>query len=174
MADGSVIQTPLDGYVYPLIRTSTDSDPSVRWVASSANCINSQDSAAQYSQTEEFYRIQNSSKELYGQIGNAVLTSEFGQDTWGYLNAYLIYDYVRYQYEHHSDVRNLFNDSYELNQLSQLRWLADEQQWALNGYEEASGNEEGDRIRTVAGQTLAAKIYFLLQNVRCFPLLLAV
>ena len=77
------------------------------------------------------------------------------------LKAYAIYDYVLYQQSHN---RTLKLSSADVNH---LRALAGQEQWGINGNLSASGRTKGDRIRAIAGQTLAAKVLSLLtSNIR--------
>ncbi|KAF2094482.1 phosphoglycerate mutase-like protein, partial [Rhizodiscina lignyota] len=165
LSDSSVVDNPLNGYIYPLIHTSSDLDPNSIFVAGADNCVTWAVSGSEYLGDPQFLATQNATVNLYDMIGIDVLASLFPEGSWGYYNAYAIYDYVRYQYVHNSTVFKMFNDTASLAVLSELRWLADQHEWALNGDQSPSGITEGDKIRTIGGQTLAAKILGFLQNV---------
>lgn len=165
MSDSSIVDAPLNGYIYPMIHTASPLTPNGIFVSGSDNCNNWETSAQDYLQSNAFLQTFNSTLDMYGMIGIDVLDPFFPQDTWTYENAYLIYDFVRYQYEHNTTVWKMFNDTASQNVLSQLRWLADQHEWALNAYLETSGPRPGDNIRAIAGQTLAAKMFGFLQNV---------
>lgn len=175
ISDSSVVDNPLNGYIYPQIHTASDLDPNSLFVAGADECVNYGISGSEYLGQDEFLQTQNRTSDLYDMIGIDILTSLFPEGSWGYYNAYTIYDYVRYQYVHNSTVFKMFNDTASQQVLSQLRWLADQHEWALNGDQAPSGLVQGDKIRTIAGQTLAAKILGFLQNVSIlhFPLFLA-
>ena len=165
LSDQSVIDSPLNGYIYPSIHTASDLDPNSVFVAGADNCVNWEVSGSEYLQAQSFLRTQNATTDLYEMIGIDILASLFPEESWGYYNAYAIYDYVRYQYVHNATVFKMFNDTASQAVLQELRFLADKHEWALNGNQRPSGITQGDRIRTVAGQTFAAKTLGFLQNV---------
>jgi hypothetical protein len=74
-----------------------------------------------------------------------------------YANAYMIYDYVDYQFTHNTTIQSILNnnDSYP----RRLRDLASTQQWAFYGNKTSDGG-----IRTIAGQTLAWKVLSLFEE----------
>lgn len=75
-----------------------------------------------------------------------------------YKNAFRLWEYANYQYTHNSTVvRYLPPDN-----LQQLRALASQQEFNLNGDYRVSGLTVGDRILTIAGQTFAGKAVHLL------------
>ena len=100
-----------------------------------------------YNQTLNFYQT------LFTQPPLAGMLSLWDANFW---DAHNIYEYVNYLYNHNDTVfRGLDKPSATL---ALLKSLAEDQQIAMNSHQAASGNKGGDRIRTVAGQTLAQKV----------------
>jgi hypothetical protein len=74
-----------------------------------------------------------------------------------YFNAFEIYDYLSYAYQHDSDVFGTFtNDTRYAGVYDRLRAYADESAWYFWG--NTSGSATGDDMQAMAGQTLAALI----------------
>lgn len=99
---------------------------------------------------------------------------------WDYYNAYAIYDYLNYENAHNATVQALLSEPQyiqpgtNVSYLSQLRWYADQQQYAqlgnLTQYNNYTGGGTTElvsgvqgSISTIAGNFLAAKILEQLQ-----------
>lgn len=79
-----------------------------------------------------------------------------------YYNAYILWEYANYQYVHNQTVYEELNPA----DLSELRLLASQQEFARNGDLSISGLTQGDRILAISGQTYAAHVLSLLgQNI---------
>ncbi|KAI9845688.1 MAG: hypothetical protein M1838_001648 [Thelocarpon superellum] len=158
LANGSTIQSPLQGYQYPQVYAITEVDPDLVWIMGDLNCPEYDLSGAEYYSTPDFVQTQTGSGSLY----NSLVPGIIGNDTLdvpvGYFNAFDVFDYVNYGYTHDTAIHN----SITAFDLAQLRTLADQQQYALNGNLSASGLVEGDMIRAIAGRALAAKVKGLL------------
>jgi hypothetical protein len=100
-----------------------------------------------YNQTLGFYQ------ELWQQIYGSVFP--YSLANWD--NAYSIYDYVSYHYEHNEQVRDRM-DQIGPDTLGLLREYASTQQRDLTGNLTVSGLTQGDMIRAIAGRTLAARV----------------
>jgi hypothetical protein len=75
-----------------------------------------------------------------------------------YYNSYDLWEYANYQYIHNKTVYSQLDPA----DLSELRLLASQQAFARNGDLSVSGLTQGDRIRSIAGQTYAAHVLSLL------------
>ncbi|KAH0539078.1 hypothetical protein FGG08_004376 [Glutinoglossum americanum] len=160
LANGTAIDYPLNGYQYCPVHTYRPTDPNLIWLAGDINCEEYLVSAYKYYSSDEFMSIENSTQPFYQDIAAKGLRGIPPNTIVGYYNAYDIYDYVNYGYTHNASVReNISSD-----ELVQLRALASRQMFDLNGNKSASGIIEGDMIRTIAGQTLAAKVLGLLEK----------
>jgi hypothetical protein len=76
----------------------------------------------------------------------------------GYYNAYDLWEYANYLYVHNKTVYEQLDPA----DLSELRVLASQQEFARNGDLSVSGLTQGDKIRAIAGQTYAAHVLSLL------------
>ncbi|KAF2813419.1 phosphoglycerate mutase-like protein [Mytilinidion resinicola] len=157
LANGSYIDYPLSGYQYPSIYTASDLEPMSVWIEGSANCPANDVAIEEYYDTKEFWETRNSSMPLYWATGfNTMLSDVLVESQWDYSHAYLIYDYLNYQYSHDQDTYELFseNDTFA-GAYDELRFLADQQEWGLYGNISADSDSQ---IRAIAGKTLAAKV----------------
>jgi hypothetical protein len=80
---------------------------------------------------------------------------DFDKSILNFANAYDLYEYAAYQYEHNKSIYN----SLLPENLNKLRNLAFEQQWLFNT---ASG---GSSVNAIAGKTLAGKMFSQLSHV---------
>jgi hypothetical protein len=94
---------------------------------------------------------------LYQQLFSTYpLNGTFPLSNANFWDAYNLYDYVRYMYNHNETVNDgLRNPNRTIDILQNL---AEDQQLAMNSDKVASGLKGGDMIRTVAGRTLAQKV----------------
>ncbi|OCK80247.1 phosphoglycerate mutase-like protein [Lepidopterella palustris CBS 459.81] len=161
LANGSYIEYPLDGYQYAQVHTASDLDPTSIWVEGSENCVNAALSGNEYYDSPEFSATRASSQSLYQAVGMSTLGDVLTQPQWDYYNAYVIYDYLNYQYAHDTSIFALLSDNISYaGAYDELRWLADQQEWALYGNISADSG-----IRTIAGKTLAARVLGQFQEI---------
>ncbi|KAK8168949.1 histidine phosphatase superfamily [Phyllosticta citrichinensis] len=154
LSNGSFVQAPLGGYQYPQLRTASNYDPNLIYVAGAYGCVNAAKDRNDYFTTAESSETKNRTGELYNNIGNAVLLGAMSEDSWNYDRAYLIYDYVNYAYWHDSSIQQAFANNETLRStLDQLRYLANQQQWAM-----VNSTDPAHFVRSIAGQALASKI----------------
>ncbi len=160
LANGSNIDFPLGGYQYPQIYTASELDPNSIWLAGVVNCPAYSISGAEYFNTQEFVQTSVTNNDFYKGLESSILRGELPHSTLGYHNAYNIFDYLNYGYTHNRTVTNNLSPS----DLAKARMLADQWVYSMNGNISANGYVSGDRIRTIAGQTMAAEIVGLLFN----------
>ncbi|KAK7513669.1 histidine phosphatase superfamily [Phyllosticta citriasiana] len=154
LSNGSFVQAPLGGYQYPQLRTASNNDPNLIYVAGAYGCVNAAKDRDEYFNTAESSETKNRTGELYNNVGNAVLLGAISEESWNYDRAYLIYDYVNYAYWHDSSVQRAFANNETLRgTLDPLRYLADQQQWAM-----VNSTDPAHFVRSIAGQALASKI----------------
>ncbi|KZF19482.1 phosphoglycerate mutase-like protein [Xylona heveae TC161] len=156
LANGTWIDSPLGGYQYPLIQTTSSLDPNSIWVQGDEDCTAYTLSGAAYYATSEFYDTAAATNTFYENLGATILDGVFQNESIGYYNAYPIYEYANYGYQHNMTIRSiLLMDS----DLQDLRNLASQLEFAQNGNLTADGG-----IRAMAGRTLASKALGLLAN----------
>ncbi|KAK7549373.1 histidine phosphatase superfamily, partial [Phyllosticta citricarpa] len=154
LSNGSFVQAPLGGYQYPQLRTASNNDPNLIYVAGAYGCVNAAKDRDEYFNTAESSETKNRTGELYNNVGNAVLLGAISEESWNYDRAYLIYDYVNYAYWHDSSVQQAFANNETLRgTMDPLRYLADQQQWAM-----VNSTDPAHFVRSIAGQALASKI----------------
>ncbi|MCJ1290183.1 hypothetical protein MMC34_001719 [Xylographa carneopallida] len=160
LANGSNIAFPLGGYQYPNIYATSSLDPYSIWLAGQTNCNGFLVSGSNYFDTPEYLSIAAATQDFYQSIATSVFGGELSNTDINYHNAYYIFDYVNYGYLYNQTIHDRITE----DELAQLRTLADQWEFAINGNLSASGYYKGDRIRSIAGQTLAAEILGLFLN----------
>jgi hypothetical protein len=151
LADGAVVDAPLNDYQYPRIYTTGLTDSNSISVAGHADCSMYQTSKLQYQASPEFKQVDSESAGFYASLYDNGLAGVFDRATVGYANAYYIYEYLQYAYAHDSAVQALLS----LSDLQHAKWLADQYVFATNGNLSASGLNQNDHIRAIAGRTLS-------------------
>ncbi|OJD37699.1 histidine acid phosphatase [Diplodia corticola] len=154
LANGTYVEAPLNGYQYPRIRTASSLDPASVYLAGQEVCLNYVFDRASYFDTLEFNETQARTSSFYSGVGAATSDGVLPEVAYSYVNAYAIYDYLSYQYMHNVSTRAILSNNITLpNAFDELRYLADQQQWAFNSMPNSS-----QWIRAVAGKMLARKI----------------
>merc|ERR1711881_707303 len=128
------------------------------------NCQSFSRSAADYYNTDSFNDTEAAVRTTYQSLGHAVLNGVLPQNQWSYSNAYMIYDYISYIYRHNSTAYQTLTGPGYQGSYDKLYTLASQKQWEIYGDKSVSGLVLGDQIRTIGGQTLAARIAGLLFN----------
>lgn len=163
-SNGTYIEAPLNGYQYAIVNTVGTTDPYLIYLTGTNNCDMFELSAGDYYNSQEFNDTEASVRTIYQSLGHAMLNGVLPQSQWSYANAYMIYDYLSYQYRHNAtSYAVLTGEGYEQS-YERLYSLASQKQWDIYGDKSVSGLVLGDQIRTIGGQTLAARIAGLLLN----------
>ncbi|KAM7222096.1 histidine phosphatase superfamily [Rhypophila decipiens] len=154
LSNGTLVNYPLEGYQYPNIQAHGVQDPNSIWTEGHVGCTkyveslitfrNDEDVAYNYAESREFY------KSMWEQVFRDVIPEPMAN----YYNAYALYDYAHYQYNHNNDNATEIT----ADELATLSRLAASEQRSRNGNLSASGAVQGDMIRAVAGRTMAAKV----------------
>ncbi|KAL1646933.1 hypothetical protein SLS58_003069 [Diplodia intermedia] len=154
LANGTYMEAPLNGYQYPRIRTASSLDPAYVYLDGQKECLNYALDRTNYYGTLEFNETQARTSSFYGEVGAATLGGVLPAALYSYANAYAIYDYLNYQYVHDVSTQAILSNNITLRgAFDELRFLADQQQWAFNSMPNSS-----QWIRAVAGKMLALKI----------------
>lgn len=165
------IVAPLNGYQYPQIHTAGGLDPNFIYLSGNLDCPAFDDAAGEYLLTTQYTVTQEQFDGIYDALGSALLQGVIPPETWDYRNAYPIYDYLSYQYNHNATARDTLNRYRDVktntSYLSMLRWLSDEQQFAQLGNltaQTAFPSGQTGSISTIAGNYLAARVVSQLQS----------
>ncbi|KAI0901170.1 phosphoglycerate mutase-like protein [Annulohypoxylon nitens] len=154
LANGTMIDYPLDGYQYPNILTIPVTDMSSVWLEGHAACAEYWQSSNDFRDSSIGQSAYNSTLNFYETTFAEVFPGAIASSMLNFDYAYDLYDYAQYQYDHNATAQKLLN----VNRLAILRSLASTQQFDLNGNLSASGMQEGDMIRAIAGRMLAARV----------------
>jgi hypothetical protein len=154
LANGSNLLSPLNGYQYSQIRTASALDLNSIWLMGANNCPYYSASRSEYFNSAFYENLLDSNRDFYHSLQPALLNGIFVNSSVNYLNAYLIFDYLKYGSIHNSSFVN--NLSFE--DFTKAKILADNWVLATYGNTSASGLTGGDHIRAIAGRTLANKI----------------
>ena len=154
LANGSNVVSPLNGYQYPLLRTASALDLNSIWLMGANNCPYYAQSRSQYFNSAFYENLFDSNRDFYHSLQPALLNGIFVNSSVNYLNAYLIFDYLKYGSIHNSTLAGHLS----LEDFTKAKILADNWVLATYGNTSASGLTEGDHIRAIAGRTLANKI----------------
>ena len=147
------------------------------YIGGNIECPAFDESVIEYIFSPEFTATQAASKSVYETIGPIFLGDVSQPDQWDFINAYAIYDYLNYMYEHNTTFNSMLSDSKNIDPstnisyLDTLRWYADQQQYSQLGNLNAKNNITSDpfpgevsgSISTISGNLLAAKMVAQLQ-----------
>ncbi len=154
LANGTNLVAPLNGYQYPEITTISSNDLNSIWVSGMDNCPSYTASTQEYYRTIDYQSILNTTMDFYTSLEPEFLDGVFSSAAVGYYDAYYIYDYLNYAYIHNDTVA----ESLRPEDLTKAKILAADWVFAMNADLTASGSTAGDRIRAIAGRTLATRL----------------
>lgn len=154
LADGDLINYPLDGYQYPNVQTLALYDPNSVWLDGHKACTeywrSGFDSRMEPGIEQLYYR----SSEFYQTLWETKFQGTYPMTMANFDNAIELYEYARYQYNHNETIANSLTRA----ELLMLAQLAGQLAFEQNGNLTASGQNGGDMIRAIAGRTLIAKV----------------
>ncbi|KAK3397146.1 histidine phosphatase superfamily [Sordaria brevicollis] len=157
MADTNILDYPLEGYQYPVIRSPSGDDPESVVVDANQLCpqyLHSLDSFEDNSQVKKTY---NQTLVFYKAEWERLFHGDniqYPVELADYHHAYGFYDHIQYLYTHDNATQRQLNSSF----VAYLENLAASEQREKHGNLTVSGKEEGDKIRAVAGRTMAGKV----------------
>ncbi|KAI2465629.1 phosphoglycerate mutase-like protein [Annulohypoxylon bovei var. microspora] len=154
LANGTMIDYPLDGYQYPNILSIPVTDMSSVWLEGHAACAEYWASSNNFRGSLIGQEMYNSTLNFYETTFAEVFPNTIASSMLNFDYAYDLYDYAQYQYDHNESAQDTLN----ADRLEILRDLASIQQFDLNGNLSASGSQEGDMIRAISGRMLAARV----------------
>ena len=114
-----------------------------KYSASLYNVRDDEDVASMYADSLDFYHS------MWEQVFKDVIP----QSMASYYNAYSLYDYANYRFNHDDSETTITS-----NELDTLALLAASELRSRNANLTASGSRKGDMIRAIAGRTMAAKV----------------
>ncbi|KAI0885104.1 phosphoglycerate mutase-like protein [Annulohypoxylon maeteangense] len=153
LANGTLIDYPLDGYQYPNVLTISVTDMSSVRLEGHAACAEYWASSNDFRSSSLGQESYNSTLNFYQTTFAQVFPGAISSSMLNFDYAYDLYDYAQYQYNHNSTAQKTL----KADRLAILRNLANNQQFDLNGNLSASGSQDGDMIRAISGRMLAAR-----------------
>ena len=179
LANTDIVDYPLEGYQYPVIRSPSVDDPEfVSYVNPILTSLDKEKNLAnrhnirvdankycpQYLHSLDGFEKDTGVKKTYNE------TLEFYKVEWenifrgdnnaypldlaDYHHAYSFYDHVLYRYVHDNATKSQLNSTF----VDYMGDLAASEQREKHGNLTVSGKDKGDQIRAVAGRTMAGKI----------------
>ncbi len=160
LANGALVNYPLDGYQYALIETASLQDPASAWLRGNDDCTEYEVSSIDYRSDNQVANVYNSTLDFYHQLWPTIFQGVFSESMANFYYAYELYDYASYEFNHDPDMAKALNSS----ELDVLKVLASTQQLDLNANLTVSGIEQGDMIRAIAGRMLAQQVVTMLRQ----------
>ncbi|PYH65055.1 histidine acid phosphatase [Aspergillus vadensis CBS 113365] len=146
LADGTVVDSPLDGYqLIPLSMTDSGSNSEdTTWLQSATDCQNAEVSSNNYYSSSLYNSLLDSTTDFYQSL-SSLLNSTFSESSMSFKNAYTIFDYLNV-----GSIHNTTNVP-TAEQLHQAFLLANIEQYNL-------AYNSSEPIRAVAGAMLAGDV----------------
>ncbi|KAE8362601.1 histidine phosphatase superfamily [Aspergillus caelatus] len=160
LANGSIATAPLGGYQYPQIITLGATDPRSIKLDGDTGCLLHQVADTEYKYSPEAQEITQDSAAFYSKIYPSSLSGVLDPSSANYANAVMISEYLDYESVHNESLLHNMNQ----DDIDRARSLADRYVFATNGNMTSTGTNASDRIRTVAGRTLASSILDAFNN----------
>ncbi|KAE8349584.1 histidine phosphatase superfamily [Aspergillus coremiiformis] len=154
LADGSIATAPLGGYQYPQIITLESADPWSIKLDGHAGCLMHQVANTEYKYSPDAQEIAQGSAAFYSKIYPLSLSGVLDPSSADYANAISISEYLEYESLHNETLLHNINQE----DIDRARSLADHYVFATNGNITSTSANVSDRIRTIAGRTLASGI----------------
>lgn len=147
LANGSDIESPLDGYQYVVAQGVDNDAPDMIWIKGDENCPAFDEASTEYYKTEEFKDLNSSTLDFYQGLSDAVGK---GIPKWklNYGQAYAVFDYINVNRIHDAEFAAKISD----DDFNKVKLLQDQYTTRLNY------NASNDAT-TIGGQTLLAAMY---------------
>jgi hypothetical protein len=160
LANGSIVNYPLQGYQYPAFRTASVLDSESIYVGGHVGCTRYTESLLNFRADDVVATIYNNTKNFYQNLWTQVLHEVFPLSMANFANAYILYDYAQFRYTHNNATRR----NITADEIAMMARFASTEQRTKNANLSVSGSNQGDMIRAVAGRTMAAKTLSLLRD----------
>ncbi|KAE8378791.1 histidine phosphatase superfamily [Aspergillus bertholletiae] len=160
LANGSLATAPLGGYQYPRIITLDTASPRSIKLDGDTGCLLHQVADTEYKYGPEAQEITQDTAAFYSRIYPFSLSGVLDPSSANYANAVLISEYLDYESVHNETLLHNMNQ----DDIDRAHYLADLYVYATNGEMTSAGTNVSDRVRTVAGRTLASSILDAFNN----------
>ncbi|KAF9695979.1 hypothetical protein EKO04_005983 [Ascochyta lentis] len=163
LADGTIVQAPLDGYQYATVQSFSPFAYNSIYIAGNQNCPMAKRESLQYLVSDSFRETKADSKETYDLLQTSWFQGNLLDDQRDYDHALEIYDYLSYQYTHNRTIyERLTGNPLYTGVYNATRYYADEYAWNFWGNTASSASDTDNQA--IGGKTLAAEILHQFQN----------
>jgi len=129
IANGSVIENPLNGYQYIKSNIQENATDGYIWTKGDKNCPASDKAIEQVEKSDEFKTLSNASKDFYNSISDmSFIREKFSKDEINFKHSMNIFDEVWVNSIHNETVSKQFNHSL----ISTIQFWADKYQWLIS------------------------------------------
>ncbi|KAK1761297.1 histidine phosphatase superfamily [Echria macrotheca] len=151
--NGSIVNYPLGGYQYANMRTASVLDFESVWIGGHIGCTAYTESLLTFRADDIVETVYNNTLNFYQTLWAEVLHEVFPPSMANFGNAYLLYDYASFRYNHDNATRANVSEG----EMAMMARFASTEQRNKNANLSVSGYNQGDMIRAVAGRTMASK-----------------
>ncbi|KAJ4320185.1 hypothetical protein N0V94_003546 [Neodidymelliopsis sp. IMI 364377] len=163
LANGSVVQNPLDGYQYATVQSFSPYAYNSIYISGAQNCPMGKRQSMQYTVSAGFKQTKEKSKDVYETLQTSWFQGGLLDDQRNYDHALEIYDYLAYQFTHNRTIyERLTGNPLYTGVYNATRYYADEYAWNFWGNTAASTNDTDDQA--IGGKTLAGEVVHQFQN----------
>ncbi|KAF1930909.1 phosphoglycerate mutase-like protein [Didymella exigua CBS 183.55] len=163
LADGRVVQAPLNGYQYATVQSFSEFAYNSIYIDGNSNCPEARLESSQYIVSDSFKNTKAASKETYSLLQTSWFQGNLLDDQRDYDHALEIWDYLEYQYTHNRTIYERLTGSPVYSGVyNATRHLADEYAWNFWGNTGASSSDSDNQA--TGGKTLAAEILHQFQT----------
>lgn len=141
--NGTIANYPLGGYQYPSIRTASVLDFESIWVGGHVGCTAYTESLMTFRNDTVVDLTYNNTGNFYANLWRTVLHEAFPASMANFANAYLLYDYASFRYNHD----NVTHGNITQGEMAMMARFASTEQRNKNANLSVSGDTEGDMIR---------------------------
>ncbi|KAK4133047.1 phosphoglycerate mutase-like protein [Trichocladium antarcticum] len=163
VANGSVLNDSHRVYEHPdtrIIYTCLDQDSI--WIQGGAGCRKHEDSLLDFERDYAVSSFDRDHKAFYQSLWDRVFCEAFPRARTNFYNAYDLYDYAAFRWNHDNETRSLMT----AGELARLRLLASTEQRLRHANLSHSEGTDGDQTHAIAGRTLAGRVVHLFsQNI---------
>ena len=148
-------QYPLGGYQYPWIQAASSNEARSIYTDGASNCEAWREDES-FQRSTDYQEAQEDSQKLYAQVAGTLGNEDFPADFITLENAFQVYDYFSWAYNHNSTIRSYLGSNGTLaGALDQLRAYSNLVQWGSYGQ---SPDVSDPTLNTIAGQTFSLAI----------------
>ncbi|KAF3035723.1 hypothetical protein E8E11_001831 [Didymella keratinophila] len=163
LADGTVVQAPLNGYQYATVQSFNEFAYNSIYIDGNSNCPEAKLQSLQYTVSDNFKKTQATSQDTYDLLQTSWFQGYLLDDQRDYDHALEIWDYLDYQYTHNRTVyERLTGSPVYTGVYNATRYLANEYAWSFWGNTGVSNNSSDNQA--IGGMTLAAEILHQFRN----------